>query len=64
MFISEMVFISDALGAEHVEKFTTEHREKRLQKGLAEREQVNEKLKNLLKDEKTAAEKLRTEVQR
>ncbi len=47
-----------------MEKFTTEHREKRLQKGLAEREQVNEKLKNLLKDEKTAAEKLRTEVQR
>ena len=52
-------------GTEHLEKFTVEEKEKeKLEKSLAEREEANNKLKELLKSEQSSAEKLRTEIRR
>ena len=52
-------------GTEHLEKFTVEEKEKeKLEKSLAEREEANGKLKELLKSEQSSAEKLRTEIKR
>ena len=52
-------------GTEHLEKFTVEEKEKeKLEKSLAEREEANGKLKELLKSEQSSAEKLRTEIRR
>ena len=52
-------------GTEHLEKFTVEEKEKeKLEKSLAEREEANGKLKELLKSEQSSAEKLRREIRR
>ena len=52
-------------GTEHLEKLTVEEKEKeKLEKSLAEREEANGKLKELLKSEQSSAEKLRTEIRR
>ena len=52
-------------GTEHLEKFTVEEKEKeKLEKSLAEREEANGKLKELLKCEQSSAQKLRTEIRK